>query len=135
MRVLFRIVLWNVAFAVTLLVVVFIFAVWVEHYFPTTGRNVADVIGLSVFGVLGLWVLFLGSKYATRRGAVIACAVGAAGLGLLQLALLAFLRAWSQSFGGRTTLTTTLELLLAVVLVIGVTAVWVFVHAKRAARP
>jgi heme/copper-type cytochrome/quinol oxidase subunit 4 len=84
--------------------------------------------------LLGLWVLFLGSKYATRRGAVIACAVGAAALGLLQIALLAFLRAWSQGFGGRTNLTTIFELLLAVVLVIGVIVIWVFVRAKLSPR-
>jgi hypothetical protein len=91
MRVLFRVALWSVGFLVALVAVVFIFAVWVEYYFPAVGRSVADVIGLGVPGILALWVLMLGSKYATSRVAVVACAVGASALVLVQSALLAFL--------------------------------------------
>lgn len=131
MRVTFRIVLWSIAFVAALLAVVFAFAVWVEYYLPPVGRHVADAIGLSVPGLIALWVLFLGSRYATRRGAVIACAVGASLLGLIQSALLALLLVWSQGFGGRTTLTPVFEVLLAAVLLTGVVLVWRFVHAKR----
>jgi hypothetical protein len=132
MHVVLRLTLWNLGFACVFLAIEFIFAVWVEHYFPGVGRGVADVLAFGLPGLLALWVLFLGLIYAGSRTAVVACAVCAGVLTLVQGALLAFLVAWSKGIGGRTNFTTALEVLLTFVLVVGAILIWSFVRAKRA---
>jgi hypothetical protein len=134
MRPWWQLALLNAVFAAGLVAAVFLFAVWVEAYFPGAGRGVADAIGLALPGLLALWLLFLGGRYASGRAVVIACAVFAGLLVLAQCALLGLLLALSKGFGGRTYYTPLFELLLVVVPIIGIALIWRFIRVKLAPR-
>ena len=123
MRLLIRLVAWNLGFiaAFAALVVVVM----------RVSSSAGDTMGLMLPAILAVWLLFLGALYAGRRGAVIAVAAVAGVLFAVQAALLVLLTWFSQGFGGRTHHTAVYEVLLLWVALGAPALVWWFVRAKR----
>jgi hypothetical protein len=115
-RVLPRLLLWNVGFIVCLGAIV----VYAD-------RAISDRIGLSLPYIAGVWLLLLGAGFAKKRASVIAIAVVASLLLLLQCAVFgAGILLSPYHFEHRTQF----QLLLAAAIVTGVAFVWWFIIAK-----
>ena len=119
MRTLVHIVLWNVGFVAA-------FALLVSNL----GHRPAETIGVMLPAIVGTWLVFLGSLYASGRRWVIGCAVAAGALFVLQVALLVLLIWMSQGFGGRTDHTSVYEFLLLLTLAAGPTMIWWFTRSR-----
>lgn len=119
MRTFVQIVLWNVGFAVAFVLLV-----------SNLDHGPAEAIGVMLPAIVGTWLVFLGSWYANGRRRVIACAVAAGALFVLQVALLVVLVWFSQGFGGRTDHTSIHEFLLLLTLAAGPTMIWWFVRSR-----
>lgn len=124
MRTLIRLLFWNIVFVAGL-------AATVAGLFAIGADNAAGTTGLLLPALLGIWLLFLGGRFARRRAAVLACAAAAGLLFLLQCALLAFLIWFSQGFGGRTDQTGLFEVLLLWTVLAAGWLLWRFLRAAR----
>lgn len=87
----------------------------------------SEIIGLWMPGILALWLLAVGARFARRRASVVTFAVVASLLFLLQAGIFSVLiLANKYHFEHRTEF----QLMLGVVIVTGVAAVYAFVRAK-----
>ena len=80
--------------------------------------------------IVGTWLVFMGSLYASGRRWVIGLAVAAGALFALEVALLVLLIWMSQGFGGRTDHTSVYEFLLLLTLAAGPTMIWWFTRSQ-----
>jgi len=119
MRILVQIVLWNVGFAVAFVLLV-----------SNLSHGPAETIGVMLPAIVGTWLVFLGTLYASGRRWVIGCAAVAGALFALQVAILVLLTWISQGFGGRTDHTSIYEFLLLLTLAAGPTMIWWFMRSK-----
>jgi len=119
MRTLVQIVLWNVGFAVAFVLLV-----------SNLSHGPAETIGVMLPAIVGTWLVFLGTLYASGWRWVIGCVVVAGALFALQVAILVLLTWISQGFGGRTDHTSIYEFLLLLTLAAGPTMIWWFMRSK-----
>jgi hypothetical protein len=119
MRTLVQIVLWNVGFAVAFVLLV-----------SNLSHGPAETIGVMLPAIVGIWLVFMGSLYASGRRWVIGYAAVAGALFALQAAILVLLTWISQGFGGRTDHTAIYEFLLLLTLAAGPTMIWWFVRSR-----
>jgi hypothetical protein len=117
LRLLLRLFLWNAAFVAC-----------VAALAVSLDRGTSDLFGLSLPYVTGVWLLFLGARFANRRLSVIAIAIVSSLLFLLQCAVIGFALLLSSDNRDSVTL---LAYLIAAVLVTGAGLVWWFASSKR----
>jgi hypothetical protein len=117
MRTLLRLLLWNAAFIACVAAIAI-----------SLDRGTSDVFGLSLPYITGVWLLFLGARFASRRVSVIAIAVISSLLFLFQCVVIGFILLLSSD---NRDLATQLAFLIAAVLVTGVALVWWFTSSKR----
>lgn len=117
---LLRLVLWNAGFIVCLAAALAGLAVY-------AAPGIVDAVGIWLPSIAGVWLLFLGARFSSRRASVIAIAIIASLLFLLQCGIFGFgimLSPWN--FQARTQM----QLSLAVVVITGAALVWWFISAK-----
>jgi len=112
-----RILLWNVMFIAGAASVAL-----------SVDRAASELIGISMPCIVALWLLVLGARFASRRMSVIAIAITASLLLLLQCAIYGIGIILSPYHFEHRTL---YQLLLAATACTGVASVWWFMHAKR----
>lgn len=88
-------------------------------------------MGVMLPAIVGAWLVFMGSLYASGRRWVIGCAAVVGALFALQAAILVLLIWLSQGFGGRTHHTSLYEFLLLLTLAAGPTMTWWFLRSKN----
>lgn len=111
-----KIILWNVVFVVSVVVA----AISVD-------RGLSDSIGLSMPYTGALWLLVVGARFASKRSSVIAIAIIAGSILLVQCAILSMgilLSPYNFEYRNQ------MQLLLVAVITTGVLFVWWFVRAK-----
>lgn len=111
-----NIILWNVMFVVSVVVV----AISVD-------RGLYDSIGLSMPYIGALWLLVVGARFASKRPSVMAIAIIAGLLLLLQCAILS-MGIWLSPYNFEHR--NQMQLLLLAVITTGVLFVWWFTRAK-----
>lgn len=113
---LLKIMWWNVLFVASVVVV----AISVD-------RDVSDFIGISMPYIGALWLLVLGTRFANKRRSVVAIAMIAGLLLLLQCAIFGVgILLSPYHFQHRNQM----QLLVAAVLTTGVPSLWWFLHTK-----
>jgi hypothetical protein len=111
-----KIMLWNLMFVAGVVAV----TIFVD-------RALSDSVGITMPYIVALWLLVVGARFANRRPSVIAIAIIAGFLLLLQCAILSGgILLSPYHFEHRIQM----QLLLAAVITTGVPFVWWFLHAK-----
>lgn len=117
---LLRLILWNAGFVVCLSAAIVALAVFAE-------QGISDTVGIWLPYIAGIWLLFLGARFSSRRASVIGIAVIACLLFLLQCAIFGFgimLSAWNSQAR------TLMQLSVGAVVVTAVPFVWWYITAK-----
>lgn len=117
---LLRLVLWNALFIVCL-------AAAVVALFLYAAPGIADTVGIWIPYIAGVWLLFLGARFSSRRASIIAIAVASSLLFLFQCGIFGIGIVLSPDHYQHRTQS---QLSLAAVLVTGVAFVWWFMNAK-----